>query len=97
MDKFESVFIVRPNKQDAEIKSLVEDIKNIIIKNDGVITKTEELGKKKLAYEIKKCTEGYYIVFEFEANEALISELEKMYRANEDIIKYLNIKKDDEE
>ena len=97
MNKFESIFIVRPDKEDAEIKALIENIKNIIVKNNGIITKVEELGKKKLAYEIKKCKEGWYILFEFEAKETLVSELEKMYRANEDIIKYLNIKKDDDE
>ena len=97
MNKFESIFIVRPDKEDSEIKALIENIKNIIVKNNGVITKVEELGKKILAYEIKKCKQGYYIEFEFEADETLISELEKMYRANDDIIKYLNIRKNDEE
>lgn len=97
MNKYESVIIIRPNKTADEIKSIIEDMKNLIIKNNGNFEKVENLGLKKLAYEIKKCKEGYYAVLYFEADASVITELERMYRITEDIIKFMTIKKDDED
>ena len=54
MKKYESIIIVNPNTIDEEIKELIEYIKKIITDNNGKIIKVEDLGNKKLAYEIKK-------------------------------------------
>ena len=54
------------------------------------------MGKKKLAYEIKKNKEGYYVVINFESNPELIKELERVYRITDDVIKFLTIRKDEE-
>ena len=51
------------------------------------------MGKKRLAYEIKKCKEGTYMLFNFEANPDSISELERVYRITDDIIKFIVVKK----
>ena len=53
------------------------------------------MGVKRLAYEINKCKEGYYIIFYFEAKEDVIVELERNYRINENIIKFITVKHDD--
>ena len=63
-----------------------------MINNDGKVEKVDELGKKKLAYEIQKNKEGYYVVFNFEANPDLISELERNYRITDEVIKFMTIK-----
>lgn len=97
MNKYESVIIIKPDKTDDEIKSIIENMKNIIIKNNGIVTNVEKLGTRKLAYEIRKCKKGYYVVLYFEVNENIISELERKYRITEDIIKFVTIKKDDDE
>ena len=94
MNKYESVIIIRPDKTDDEIKLIIEDMKNLVIKNNGNFEKVENLGLKKLAYEIRKCKEGYYAVLYFEADASVITELERMYRITEDIIKFMTIKKD---
>ena len=52
--------------------------------------------KKKLAYEIQKNKEGYYVVYNFEANPELISELERNYRIADEVIKFIVIRKDEE-
>ena len=96
-NKYESVIIINPNIADNEIKELIESFKKVITDNQGAVTRVEELGKKKLAYEIKKCKEGYYAVLYFEADASVITELERMYRITEDIIKFMTIKKDDED
>lgn len=96
MKKYESIIIVNPNTIEEEIKELIEYIKKIITDNNGSITKVEELGKKKLAYEIKKCKEGYYVVIYFEAKPSVIAELERVYRIKDEIIKYITIRSDEE-
>lgn len=96
MNKYESVIIINPNIADDEIKVIIENLKKIITDNNGSITKVEELGKKKLAYEIKKCKEGYYVVIYFEAEPKVISELERVYRIKDEIIKYMTIRTDEE-
>ena len=96
MNKYESVIIIKPDKTDEEIKSIIEDMKNVIIKNNGNVTKVEKLGKKILAYEIRKCKEGYYVVLYFESNVNVIFELERLHRIKDEIIKYLTKKIDEE-
>ncbi len=95
MNKYESIIIVTPKAEDQEIKTIIEKIKEIINTNNGSITKVEELGKRKFAYEIQKYKEGYYVLFEFEADSSVISKIERYYRITEDIIKFLTVKKDD--
>ena len=56
------------------------------------VEKVEELGKKRLAYEVKKNKEGYYVVINFEANPELISELERNYRIMDEVIKFITVR-----
>ena len=95
-NKYESVIIINPNIEDDKIKELIECFKKIITDNQGTVTRVEELGKKKLAYEIKKCKEGYYAVLYFESDASVISELERLYRIKDEVIKYITIRTDDE-
>lgn len=91
MNKYESVIIIDPNIDEEGTKSLVQKFTDLI-NNDGKLEKVEELGKRKLAYEIQKNKEGYYVVFYFEANPGLISELERNYRITDEVIKFMTIK-----
>ena len=91
MNKYESVIIINPNVDEEGIKSLIQNFTNLI-NNDGKLEKADELGKRKLAYEIQKNKEGYYVVFYFEANPNLIYELERVYRITDEIIKFMTIK-----
>ena len=95
MNKYETVFIINPEVEDAGVKTLIEKFSNLI-NNDGKVEKVDELGKKKLAYEIKKHKEGNYVVIEFEANPELIKELERIYRITDEVIKFIVVRKDEE-
>ena len=64
----------------------------MLMKNDGKVEKVDELGKRKLAYEVKKFEEGFYVVFYFEANPDLITELERNYRITDEVIKFMTVK-----
>lgn len=91
MNKYESVVIINPSVDEEGIKSLVQKFTDLI-NTDGKLEKADELGRKKLAYEIQKNTEGFYVVFYFEANPSLISELERIYRITDEVIKFMTIK-----
>ena len=91
MNKYESVVIINPSVEEEKVKELSQKFTDII-NNDGKVEKVEELGKKRLAYEVKKNKEGYYVVVYFEANPQLITELERNYRIMDEVIKFITIK-----
>jgi len=91
MNKYESVVIINPNVDEEGVKGLVKKFTDLI-NTDGKVEKVDELGKKKLAYEVQKNKEGYYVVFYFEANPSLISELERNYRITDEVIKFMSVK-----
>ncbi len=91
MNKYESVVIINPSVEEEKVKELSQKFADLI-NNDGKVEKVEELGKKKLAYEVKKNKEGYYVVIYFEAKPELIAELERNYRIMDEVIKFITIK-----
>ena len=91
MNKYESVVIINPTVDEEGVKALVEKF-SALINNDGKVEKVDSLGKRKLAYEVKKQKEAYYEVFHFEANPELISELERNYRITDEVIKFMTMK-----
>ena len=92
MNKYESVVIINPNVEETALKALIERF-STLINTDGKVEQVNELGKKKLAYEIKKNKEGYYVVYDFEAKPSLIAELERNYRITDEVIKFIVVKK----
>ena len=94
MNKYESVIIVNPNVDEAGLKALEEKFTGLINEN-GKVESVENMGKKRLAYEIKKFKEGTYMLFNFETNPDSIKELERVYRITDDIIKFIVVRKED--
>lgn len=94
MNKYESVVIINPNLEAEGIKALIAKISDLINSN-GTVSSVEELGKRKLAYEIKKLNEGYYVVLKFEAKPELITELERVYRITDEVIKFIVVKEEE--
>ena len=94
MNKYESVVIINPNLEAESIKALIEKFSGLINSN-GTVSSVEELGKKRLAYEIKKLNEGYYIVVKFEAKPELITELERVYRITDEVMKFIVVKEEE--
>lgn len=92
MNKYESVIIVNPNLDEAGVKALEDKFTGLINEN-GKVESVENMGKRKLAYEIKKFAEATYLLFNFEAKPDSIAELERVYRITDDIIKYIVVKK----
>ena len=90
MKNYEIMFIVRPTLSEDEVKKVVNDFKEIITKNDGKVTKEENMGQRELAYEIKDFKSGYYFVFEVESEtDKAIKEFDRLAFINNDIIRHL--------
>ena len=88
LKNYESMIVISPEFSIDDAKKENEKSTSFITENKGSIDNTDEWGKKKLAYEIKKFKEGYYFVNYFQFDPEMISELERIYRINENIIRY---------
>ena len=93
MNKYESIIIVNPNVEAEGLKALEEKFTGLINEH-GKVESVENMGKKKLAYNINKCSEGTYILFNFEAEPNSIQELERVYRITDNIMKFIVVKKE---
>jgi small subunit ribosomal protein S6 len=89
---YETMFIVKPTLTEEEIKAQIEQVKSNIEKNGGEIVSTDDIGTKQLSYEIQKNKRGYYYVIYFKAPSNAILEIERTYRINENILRFIVIK-----
>lgn len=92
MNKYEAMYIVTPEMEDEAIKGVIEKFSGIITANGGEIEKTDEWGRKKLAYPIDYKTEGYYVLVNFAAAPDLPRELERNFRNDESILRYMVVR-----
>ncbi len=88
--KYETIFIINNNKGEDGIAALVEKFKSLI-SEAGEITKVDDWGKRRLAYEIDDETEGYYVLVEFTAPTDFIVELNRQFRITDGILRYIVI------
>ena len=92
MNKYEAMYIVTPEMEDEAIKGVIEKFSGIITANGGEIEKTDEWGRKKLAYPIDYKTEGFYVLVNFAAAPELPRELERNFRNDESILRYMVVR-----
>jgi len=97
MRRYETIFIASPTLTDEQSDELVKQYEGIIAEQGGELLKTDKWGRKKLAYEVQKFSEGYYTLFEMNAGPTLIAELERRFRNNDAVIKYLSVRMDEAE
>ena len=93
MRKYEIMFIVRPDLEEAAMKKVVEDMKTAVESNGAKVLDTKEMGQKDLAYEMNKYKTGYYFLFtiETESDEAT-KEFDRLSLISEDILRHLIVK-----
>jgi len=97
MRHYETIFIASPTLTDEQSDELVKQYEGIIAEQGGELLKTDKWGRKKLAYEVQKFSEGYYTLFEMNAGTTLIAELERRFRNNDAVIKYMSVRLDEAE
>jgi len=94
MNKYESVIIIRPGVDEEGLKALEDKFAGLINEN-GKVEEVTYMGLKKLAYEIKKHKEAHYVLVNFEAKPEFITELERIYRITDEVIKFIVVRKED--
>lgn len=94
MRHYETMFIIKPTLVEEEIRAKIDFFKEVITKNGGTIQTCLDMGMRNLAYTIAKQNRGYYFVIYFIAKPELTFELERLYRINEDILRFIVIKYD---
>jgi len=95
LKRYETLFIVQVDLPDDELNSLIERYGTIVTAFKGIIVKIDKWGKRKLAYEIKKQTNGFYVLIDFVGKRTVIEELERNFKIDDKILKYMTIMKDD--
>ena len=94
MNKYELCVVVNAKLEDDGRAAVIDKCKALIERFGGVITEVDDWGKKKLAYEIQKMTEGYYYFIHFEADGTCPGEIETRIRIMEGVIRYLCVRQD---
>lgn len=93
MNNYESVLILKGDLNKKEIQTTLKEFSNFINKY-GKVNNVDEIGLKKLAYEINKHKKGYYVVILFELESENIGQLERLYKYSENVLKFITIKQE---
>ena len=96
MRNYEIMFIVSPDGAEEDIDKINGQIEGVITAGGGKVEKIEKLGKRRLAYLVKKFREGSYVLFTVQADGAIVREVERRLRVMDLVIKYLTVRMDDD-
>ncbi len=94
MRHYENLVIVKPTLTEEEIKNTIALVEEVITANGGEIVARDAMGMKKLAYPIEKNARGYFHVMYYKAAPAAIAEIERRFRINEEILRFVTMKYD---
>ena len=94
MNKYELALVVSAKIEDDARTAAVEKAKEYITRAGGTVTEVEETGKKKLAYDIQKMSEGYYYFIQFEAATTVPAAVEQDVRIMDNVLRFLVVKKE---
>ena len=94
---YEIMFIVRPDVEEAEIDKIVETFTGYITQGGGAVKQTEKMGRRRLAYTVRKFNDGFYILLIVDAPASLIHEIERRLRVSEQVIKFITVRTDEED
>ena len=95
MRRYETIYIARPGSGEKEIESITERTTQTIISKDGSIVNVDNWGVKKLSYPIKKELQGYYVYLEYAGLPEAVSEIERLFRIDDKILRYITVKTQD--
>jgi small subunit ribosomal protein S6 len=91
------MFIVRPDVAEEDVDKLIAGFATTVTNGGGTVKTTEKMGRRKLAYQVRKFADGNYILLTIEANGVVVAELERRLRVSEPVIKFITVRMDEEE
>ncbi len=93
---YEVMYIIDPETSEENIGKLNESVGKLVETEGGSVVKVDEMGRRKLAYQINKKKEGYYVLFEIEGSGQEIAELERRMRVNDAVLRYITVRVDED-
>ena len=96
MNKYELAVVLSAKAEDDVRNDVLDRCKALVEKHGGQITNVDEWGKKKLAYEIDKMTEGYYYFIQFDAEPTAPADIEQRVRIKDNVLRFLCVRRDEE-
>jgi small subunit ribosomal protein S6 len=96
MRRYETIYILRPNLGEEAINTIIDNTNGIIASKGGTIIHFDRWGLRKLAYLIKKESQGLYILCDYATEPAAVLEMERKFRIDDSVLKYMTIKLDDD-
>lgn len=97
MNKYEALYILDADLDEEATAQTVEKMSQIVKDNNGEVLEVKPWGKRRLAYPINFKNEGYYVLMTFNADKALLSDLEHNFKITEDIVRYIIVRQETEE
>jgi small subunit ribosomal protein S6 len=94
---YEIMFIVRPDVEEADLDKLIEGFSGNITSGGGEVKNVEKMGRRRLAYTVRKFNDGFYVLLNVAAPGSLIGEIERRLRVSEPVIKFITVRMDEEE
>ena len=94
---YEIMFIVRPDVEEADLDKLIEGFSSNITSGGGEVKSVEKMGRRRLAYTVRKFNDGFYVLLNVAAAGSLITEIERRLRVSEQVIKFITVRMDEEE
>ena len=94
---YELMFIVRPDMADEDLEKLISTLESTVTSAAGSIKSIDRMGKRRLAYTVKRFHEGIYVLMVVEGGGAVIHEVERRLRVTEQVIKFLTVRTDEEQ
>ena len=92
MRRYETIYIIRPTANEDDITTIIDRTNAVIEQAGGTIINLDRWGLRKLAYLIKKESQGYYVFTEYASSPTAVDEIERLFRIDENTLKYMTIK-----
>ena len=94
---YEIMFIVRPDVEEADLDKLIEGFSANVTNGGGEVKSVEKMGRRRLAYTVRKFNDGFYVLMVVGVQGSLITEIERRLRVSEQVIKFITVRMDEEE
>ena len=91
MNKYEVMIIVKPAEEEVT-NATIEKVEALIARVGGTVEKVDRWGKRRLAYPVKKFTDGFFTLVNFEAAPAEIKEIDRVLKINDEILRHMIVK-----
>lgn len=95
MKNYEVMFVVRPNLEDEATNTVAENMKKVLESKKATINEVVNMGRRELAYEVKKFNNGSYFLFKLTGDKEAVKEFDRVANINEDIIRHIVVKRED--